>query len=106
MARQRKLSVFGPYIRRIRESKGIQQVFVAETLGYTQSYLSQIESGEIVNLTEDLLRSLARILGVSYDEIMIQFVADKYNWKPLSDWTSKQDRIRNALTRVQYELDN
>lgn len=40
------LTAFGDYIRRAREQAGLNQSEVAEQIGITQSYYSQIETGK------------------------------------------------------------
>jgi transcriptional regulator with XRE-family HTH domain len=54
----------GGAIRRFREMHGIGQVALAERIGITQGYLSQIEGGRDIAVTEETLGRIAAALGV------------------------------------------
>jgi transcriptional regulator with XRE-family HTH domain len=54
----------GPAIRRLREQRRIGQEVLAERIEISQSYLSQIESGRDVTVTEERLGRIAAALGV------------------------------------------
>ena len=62
----------GAAIRRIREMHGIGQVALAERTGLTQGYLSQIEGGRAVGVTEEALARIASALGVETWVILAQ----------------------------------
>ena len=62
---------FGNNIKKIRESKGLTQSFVANKLGYrSPSMLSEIESGK-KGLDAEKVPLLAKILGVSIEQIFL-----------------------------------
>lgn len=64
--------MFGDYIRRTRERRGIDQQDLATSLGRSPSWLSDIERGRKKALPEpEELRSIAGALGVSGIEMMI-----------------------------------
>jgi len=54
----------GPAIRRLREQRRIGQEVLAERIEISQGYLSQIESGRDVAVTEETLGRIAAALGV------------------------------------------
>lgn len=63
-------------VARIRKEKGVTQEEMARTLGVSQSIVSGYERGEL-RLHGELLIQLARILGVSADEMLgLQPTAD------------------------------
>ena len=62
----------GAAIRRIREMHGIGQVALAERTGLTQGYISQIEGGRPVGVTEEALGRIAAALGVESWVILAQ----------------------------------
>ncbi|WP_405700487.1 helix-turn-helix transcriptional regulator [Streptomyces sp. NBC_01383] len=53
--------VLGHGLREIREAQGLTQVQVAEAVGISQAWVSQIERGEIHNL--EIMRTYASALG-------------------------------------------
>jgi len=58
-------------LKALREERGLKQKFVADKLGLTQSYYSQIESGQRPPQTKHLL-ILRDLFGVSLDEIFFK----------------------------------
>lgn len=58
------MNELGRRIRELRRSKGLTQVEVAESADLSQSYLSRIEQGQLVNPTSDSVARLADALGV------------------------------------------
>jgi transcriptional regulator with XRE-family HTH domain len=55
-------------LRLLREKRGIKQKFIAEQLGISPNYYSQIENGHRPPQVEHLLK-LRNIFNVSLDEI-------------------------------------
>ena len=55
-------------LRKIRKSKGITQTFIAQKMGKTPAWYSNIERGHTRLLAEDAKR-IAEILGVDIREI-------------------------------------
>lgn len=55
----------------LREERGVKQKFVAEQLGISQNYYSQIENGHRPPQVEHLLR-LRDLFNVSLDEIFFK----------------------------------
>lgn len=58
----------GPQLRRIRETKGLQQIAMAEKLSISSSYLSQLEHNDRP-LTPKLAERLARLFPVDWQDI-------------------------------------
>lgn len=59
----------GARIARLRRDKGMTQVELAERLGVTQPAVSDYENGDI-RLPADVVLQIARIVGVSTDELL------------------------------------
>ncbi len=59
----------GRNIRRARQSKGLRQVDVNELVGVNYRHYQNIEAGR-VNLTLDTLCRLARLFGVSLEDLV------------------------------------
>lgn len=55
-------------LKQLREDRGIKQKFIAEQLGISANYYSQIENGHRPPQTEQLLK-LRNIFNVTLDEI-------------------------------------
>lgn len=58
----------GSNIRRIRENKGLSQVYVADQIGVTQSMLCQVERGT-KNPSLQLSVEIAEVLGCTLDDL-------------------------------------
>ncbi len=61
----------GSNIRRLRENKKMQQKFLAEKVGITQSMLSQIEKG-IRNPSLQIGKEIADILGCKMEDLLAE----------------------------------
>ena len=48
----------------MRERQGLTQVQLAKKAGVTQAYIAKLEAGDKANPTLDVLKRLARALGV------------------------------------------
>ena len=76
------MSTMGEAIRRIREQKGLQQQDVADAASLhlarqggerlNAAVLSQIERGRIMHPSFDRVRAIARALGMSYNELLVE----------------------------------
>lgn len=58
-------------LKALREERGLKQKFVAEQLGITQNYYSQIENGHRHPQVEHLLK-IRELFNVSLDEIFFR----------------------------------
>jgi transcriptional regulator with XRE-family HTH domain len=60
--------VIGANVRRLRTTRGLTQEQLAELIDSDQPYVSEIEGG-LINLTADILQSLAVALSVTPREL-------------------------------------
>jgi transcriptional regulator with XRE-family HTH domain len=60
---------FATAIRTLRISKGIKQEVLAEQIGYSQSYLSELENGKH-HFTLELLHKLAQVFQCEVSELV------------------------------------
>lgn len=63
---------FGQYLKKLRKIKGITLTELGEMVGYSNPYLSQIETGKRGTPSPEILAKLSGPLGVSYEELMIE----------------------------------
>ncbi len=70
-------------LKRIRQSVGLTQEQLAEAMGTSKSYISQLESGarDIMNIRNDTMMRLCNILGCSVEELttIIEFEINDKN---------------------------
>lgn len=62
-------TVFGSLLREARTRKGISQRDLAETLGFSSPYISDIEHGRRHPFSDDTLVKLSPMLGVSLERL-------------------------------------
>jgi XRE family transcriptional regulator of biofilm formation len=60
----------GKVLKQRREKKGMTQAALAEKVGVGQTYIAKLESGDKKNPTLDLLKKLAKTLGVPVTELL------------------------------------
>lgn len=68
---------FGEFIKRLRTEKGLNQTQLAAKIGLDSGGLSKIETGK-KDLKEEKLTLLARIFGISIEEIKKQYFSEKF----------------------------
>ena len=61
---------FGEYLKQIRKEKGFSQRALSEKCGISNAEISRIETGERQKPSPDVLKSLAPVLEVPYEELM------------------------------------
>lgn len=61
----------GPFVRRRREELGLSQTRLAELVGTSRGYMSQIEAGRTQLPNPSLRRRLAEALGVRHLDLLI-----------------------------------
>src|SRR5437763_1211741 len=61
--------MFGVRLRKLRKERNLTQVEVAKAVGIAQSYLSDLERGIETNPSREVIRALAKVLGVSAKEL-------------------------------------
>jgi transcriptional regulator with XRE-family HTH domain len=57
-------------LKQLREEKDLSQRDLATRAGVTQAYVAQLEAGEKKNPSLDVLKKLARALGVPVGELL------------------------------------
>lgn len=89
------MNSFGEFLYTLRKEKGMTQAELADALGVTNKAVSKWETGEAMPETA-LLKPLARIFGVTVDELLDGKRADGnayyYNDEPRSDGDSEMPR--------------
>ena len=60
----------GRMLREHREAKGMSQVALAKAARVGRTYIVKLESGEKENPSLDVLKKLAKALGVSVTELL------------------------------------
>ena len=78
----------GELIRKAREDQGLTQLQVANMMDWTDSYISQIESGDTGVIFDNMVELLAKLLKhPEYNRLLVQFLfilADPSKQKNLS----------------------
>lgn len=62
--------MYGTKIRRLRDAQGISQTKLGEMVGLKQPAIANIENGTTRLAQADLLKALARALGVTVNDIV------------------------------------
>ncbi|MEN9784791.1 MAG: hypothetical protein RLZZ299_55 [Pseudomonadota bacterium] len=62
---------FGPWLRQMRQARGLRQQELADHLGVSAAHLSRVESGE-KRLSEEALARVAGMLGMDPDEVALR----------------------------------
>ena len=78
-------------LRKIRKSKGITQTFIAQKMGKTPAWYSNVERGYRRLLAEDAKR-IAEILGVDIREIF-------------EEWRIDQGRARREIASIAGDIE-
>lgn len=107
----------GEKIKRIRKSKGISQVIVAESCMIKQSSYANIESGKTQSITIEVGIGIAKALGVSFNELfeievgnlpteegLIQIEDLKGKLEELKERLSEKDQLIKAITSQNKQL--
>jgi transcriptional regulator with XRE-family HTH domain len=90
--------MLGEKLKELRESKGLLQRQIAAELEVDTAYISKIESNE-KPVSRNHLKKLAIILGISDDELLTLWLADK-----LFDLAKDEDLALNAIKVAENEL--
>lgn len=64
-------AIFGKYIKYLRTANNLKQREVEKLCGVSNSYLSQLESGQRGIPSPDILKKLAPALKISYEELLV-----------------------------------
>lgn len=81
---------FGLYLKDLRERKGLTLIELAEKIGYSDAYISQVEKGRRKNPpTLELLKKLSEGLNVPYSELLkeagYEDIAEGQRYKEIMD---------------------
>jgi HTH-type transcriptional regulator, competence development regulator len=57
-------------IKRLRQEKGLSQQALAARVGVTAAYITMLERGKKTNPSLDILKKLAKALGVPVTELL------------------------------------
>jgi transcriptional regulator with XRE-family HTH domain len=60
----------GKMLKQRREEKHLTQAQLAHQVGVSQTYIAKLESGDKKNPTLDLLKNIAKALGVPVTELL------------------------------------
>ncbi|MCL6101614.1 MAG: helix-turn-helix domain-containing protein [Bacteroidetes bacterium] len=107
----------GEKIKRIRKSKGISQIVVAESCMIKQPSYANIESGKTQNITIEIGIGIAKALGVSFNELFeieignlpkeevnIQLEDLKVKLEELKERISEKDQLITAISNQNRQL--
>lgn len=64
-------------LKRVRKQKRMSQKTLAEILGVTQSYISQLEKNKYKNIGTDLIRKISTALEVDPVDVFLYFYDKK-----------------------------
>lgn len=94
---------FARLIRRLRESQGISQAALAERAGTSQSYVSEVERGNI-SIRLDQAVKLVRCLGfeLSLEARPMPMRSDPARLAELDAWTA-EERITHAAETFNFQ---
>ncbi|NET39309.1 MAG: helix-turn-helix transcriptional regulator [Cyanothece sp. SIO1E1] len=59
---------FGDKVRKRRREEGLSQAKLAQTVGISRNYLSQIERGQALNLSWQVMERLTSVLGLKEEQ--------------------------------------
>ena len=90
--------MLGEKLKELRESKGLLQRQIAAELEVDTAYISKIESNE-KPVSRNHLKKLSIILGISDDELLTLWIADK-----IFDLAKDEDLALNAIKVAEKEL--
>ena len=82
-------------LKMMREKAGLRQEQIADYLGVTQTFISQVETGE-KNLTVDQLESIANLYGYS----LASFASMEEDEHPIQFAFRAQDVSQNDLRMI------
>ena len=88
-------------LKTIREKKGITQVEMSKRLCMTQSTYSKLESGQRRNTSWEVFERLAKVLGLSLDEL--QSVLSEKNVSLISEIKEKHHNYPEELITLYQE---
>jgi len=97
--------IFGDYLRKAREKRGVTLSALAKILGCSAPYLSDVETGRRNPLASKKLEQAAEYLGLQRDKLEAKAAISLGQFK-LPAGTAKADKIAIRLSQVWAELDD
>ena len=95
------METLGEKIKRIRKSKGISQVIVAESCMIKQSSYANIESGKTQSITIEVGIGIAKALGVPFNELFeieAGIIPKEEGLSQIEDLKGKMEELRERLS--------
>lgn len=91
---------FGSQVRQQRVAKELSQEELAERVGISRNYLSQIERGVSTNLSLEVARKLSEELGLLLEEPQLQNIPDSL--RQLAEEEGLGPRDVQTLAGIEY----
>lgn len=91
---------FGSQVRQRRIAKELSQEELAERVGISRNYLSQIERGVSTNLSLEVARKLSEELGILLEEPQIRNIPDSL--RQLAEEDNLGPREVQTLAGIEY----
>ena len=86
----------GERLRRMRDERGLKQIFIARTAGITQAHLSRIENDES-GVTDHTLKKLARVIGVPFEKLVV-----REDTTPLAKLPSIEEILTDEAAMIRF----
>lgn len=109
-------SAFGARLRRLREAKGLTLQQVADAVGCTKAYIWELEKKPGQRPTAERVQALARVLGVTMEDIMGEPIEQvpqaspedvafrRQNQMRMRKSKSDESRIADSLEKIEKHL--
>ena len=91
---------FGIRIKQVRFNRGLSQEELAEQVGISRNYLSQIERGISANISFDVARRLGQVLGLTLDEPQLPDIPESL--RQFSEQADLQAGEVKVLAGIEY----
>jgi transcriptional regulator with XRE-family HTH domain len=96
----------GPLVKSRREARGLTQTELAERTGLRQTYISQVESGEIVMPRDHNLDKLGAVLGIARGEFYrVAGMLDGIEERPVNGLPTSPARDADSVPIAQKVAD-
>lgn len=96
--------VFGTYLRKTRLKKGVTLRQLAERLGCSEPYLSDVEHGRRSPLTDSRIHQAASLLGVEPTELRLKAAVSRGKFKLPVKVSAKHDDLAVRLSMLWESL--
>jgi transcriptional regulator with XRE-family HTH domain len=96
--------VFGTYLRKVRLSKQITLRQLADHLGCSEPYLSDVELGRRSPLTDSRIHQAAAFLGIEASELRVKAAVSRGKFKLPTNVSAKHDETAVRLAMAWESL--